>query len=154
MTHEIENRFNQGIALLHAKRYDYAATAFLRVTQLAPRMPEAYVNLGFALLGLEQFEDAGESFNRATLLRPNQANAYWGLALALEGLEDYEGALGAMRSYIHLSREPNDPFVPKARAALWEWEAQLGRIRGVTPAKEGEEPDVTLTPRGLSHTPK
>ncbi len=133
--HEVEQRFDQGVALLHAKQYEYAITAFSRVIELVPNMPEAYVNLGFALLGQENFEQAGEVFNRATLMRPNQANAYWGLAEALEGMKDYEGALGAMRSYIHLST-PNDPFVAKARAALWEYEAQLGRIPGVTPVDD------------------
>ena len=132
-THEVSIRFDQGVALLHAKRYEYAATAFQRVLEIAPRMPEAHVNLGFAFLGVQQYEDAGNEFNLATQLHPEQANAYWGLALAMEGLKDYEGALGAMRAYIHLSRTPNDPYVPKARAALWEWEEQLGRIKGPKP---------------------
>jgi hypothetical protein len=35
-----------------------------------------------------------------------------------------------MRTYIHLSR-PDDAHLVKARAALWEWEAQLGRVRRV-----------------------
>ena len=131
--HEVQIRFDQGAALLHAKRYEYAATAFQRVIELAPNLPEAHVNLGFAFLGVEQYEDAGNEFNLATQLRPGQANAYWGLALAMEGLKDYEGALGAMRAYIHLSGTPNDPFVPKARAALWEWEEKLGRIKGPAP---------------------
>lgn len=126
--HEVQYRFNQGVALLHAKRYDYAMTAFARVVALAPRMPEAHVNLGFALMGEKDYEHAVESFMKAIDLRPEQANAYWGLGLAFEAMKDYEGALGAMRSYIHLSRVPNDPYVPKARSALWEWEAQLGRI--------------------------
>lgn len=127
-SHEVEYRFNQGVALLHAKRYDYAMTAFARVAELAPNMPEAYVNLGFALLGEEDYQHAANAFGKAIDLRPEQANAYWGLALAYEALKDYEGALGAMRSYIHLSRVPNDPYITKARSALWEWEAQLGRI--------------------------
>lgn len=131
--HEVQIRFDQGVALLHAKRYEYAATAFQRVIELAPRMPEAHVNLGFAMLGVQQYEDAGNEFNLATQLRPEQANAYWGLALAMEGMKDYEGALGAMRAYIHLSTTPDDPYVPKARAALWEWEEQLGRIKGPKP---------------------
>jgi len=131
--HEVQIRFDQGVALLHAKRYEYAATAFQRVIELAPRLPEAHVNLGFAMLGVQQYEDAGNEFNLATQLHPEQANAYWGLALAMEGLKDYEGALGAMRAYIHLSRTPNDPYVPKARAALWEWEEQLGRIKSPNP---------------------
>jgi Flp pilus assembly protein TadD len=135
--HEVQIRFDQGVALLHAKRYEFAETALSRVVELAPRVPEGYVNLGFAVLLQQRYEEAGELFNTAVNLRPDQANAYWGLALALEGLQDYEGALGAMRSYIHLSRTPDDPYLPKARAALWEWEAQLGRIPGVGAAAEG-----------------
>lgn len=132
--HELRIRFDQGVALLHAKRFDFAETALTRVVELAPNAPEGWVNLGFAILGQQRFEEAGEAFNRAINLKPEQANAYWGMALALEGLKDYEGALGAMRSYIHLSTVPNDPYLPKARAALWEWEAQLGRIPGYDPA--------------------
>ncbi len=141
-THELSIRFDQGVALLHAKRYEYAATAFQRVIEIAPRMPEAHVNLGFAFLGVQQYEDAGNEFNLATQLHPEQANAYWGLALAMEGLKDYEGALGAMRAYIHLSRTPNDPYVPKARAALWEWEEQLGRIKGPKPEQLIPQPSA------------
>ena len=89
-------------------------------------MPEAYVNMGFAYLGLEQYQTAAAAFSRAIDLRPNQVNAYYGLAEAFEGMKDYEGALGAMRSYIHLS-PPNDPFIPKARSAIWELETKLGR---------------------------
>jgi tetratricopeptide (TPR) repeat protein len=137
--HEVQIRFDQGVALLHAKRYEYAATALQRVIELAPRLPEAHVNLGFAMLGVQQYEDAGNEFNLATELRPEQANAYWGLALAMEGLQDYEGALGAMRAYIHLSQTPDDPYVPKARAALWEWEEKLGRIK--------PSPDQLLLPQ-------
>ena len=48
-------------------------------------------------------------------------NAYWGLAVSLEGLCDIAGAMGAMRTYIHLA-PADDPFLVKANAALWEWE--------------------------------
>lgn len=132
--HEVRIRFDQGVALLHAKRYDFAETALTRVVELAPTAPEGWVNLGFAILGQQRYEEAGHAFNRAIELKPEQSNAYWGMALALEGLKDYEGALGAMRSYIHLSRTPNDPYLAKARAALWEWEVQLGRVPGFGPA--------------------
>lgn len=154
IVHEVQIRFDQGVALLHAKQYEYAETALSRVVELAPRLPEGYVNLGFAVLGQQRFEEAGELFNAAINLRPEQANAYWGLALALEGLDDYEGALGAMRSYIHLSVVPNDPFLPKARSALWEWEAQLGRIPGAGPAAEAvPTPSQKQTSRGLEGHP-
>lgn len=149
--HELDIRFQQAVALLHAKQYEYAVTALDRVMQLAPQMPEAYVNMGFAYLGLKDFETARKLFDKATDLRPEQTNAYWGLAEALEGTKDYEGALGAMRSYIHLSK-PNDPYLPKARSALWEWEARLGRIPGVNPKpQENNASNEKMLRPGLRH---
>lgn len=122
----MQQRFDQAASLLHAGQFEYAIKALDQVIKIQPRMPEAYVNMGFAYLGLEQYQTAATAFSVAIDLRPNQVNAYYGLAVAFEGMQDYEGALGAMRSYIHLS-PPNDPFIPKARSAIWEWETKLGR---------------------------
>lgn len=133
----VQERFVQAISLLHAKRYDYAITALDSVLALAPDMPEAYVNMGYAFLGLEEFGPARGAFEKALELKLDQVNAYYGLAIAFEGQGQLEAALGAMRSYIHLST-PDDPHLAKARAALWEWEAQLGRIEGVRLPAEGE----------------
>ncbi len=133
----LKQRFEQAVALLHARQYDYAIMALNQVVELQPKLPEAYVNLGYAYLGLEDWDTAVMAFSRASDLKPDQANAYYGLALALEGNEDYEGALGAMRSYIHLST-PQDPFLAKARSALWEWEEILGRVKGPRNPKQDE----------------
>lgn len=133
---QVKERFEQGVSLLHAKRYEYAITAMDAVLAMAPEMPEAYVNMGYAFLGLEEFGPAQGAFEKALDLKLDQVNAYYGLAIAFEGQGELEAALGAMRSYIHLS-EPDDPFLAKARAALWEWQAQLGRIEGVEVAPEG-----------------
>lgn len=124
---ELRQRFEQAVVMLHAKQYDHAITALHRVLQLAPQMPEAHVNMGYALLGLQQAEAARSFFASAIELRPQQANAYYGLALAEELRQDWELALGAMRSYLHLSAA-DDPHRTKARAALWEWEQKLGRL--------------------------
>ncbi len=132
---QLTERFDQAVAMLHAKRYDYAVTALHRVLELSPNMPEAHVNMGFALLGLEKYKAAGDFFASAIRLKPYQGNAYWGLAVALENLGDVEGALGAMRSYIHLA-PPGDSYVRKARSALWEWETRLKR--GPLPEEEAE----------------
>lgn len=118
---ELAERFQQGVVMLHAKRYEHALTAFHRALELAPRLPEAHVNMGYALLGLKRYQAAHDFFMSAIEIRPNQANTYYGLALSLEALGDLPGARGAMRSYIHLTGK-NDPYVRKARAALWEWE--------------------------------
>lgn len=124
---ELRQRFEQAVVMLHAKQYDHAVTALHRVLELSPAMPEAHVNMGFALLGLRQTQAARSFFQSAIDLRPEQANAYYGLALAEEMREDYELALGAMRSYLHLS-PADDPHRTKARSALWEWEQKLGRL--------------------------
>lgn len=130
---EIEQRFGQAVMMLHARRYHEAIVALERVIELSPRLTEAYVNLGYALLGLNQHEQARDLFLAATELDPYQGNAYWGLAVALEALDDLDGALGAMRTYIHLA-PPGDPFVRKARSALWEWDER--RARGPLPEHE------------------
>jgi tetratricopeptide (TPR) repeat protein len=135
----LKKRFNEAVALLHAKQYQYAILALNQVIKLQPKLPEAYVNIGFAYLGLEDWNTAEIAFNKATELKPDQANAYYGLALVYEGKKDYETALGAMRSYIHLST-PKDPFLAKARSALWEWEAALGRIPGAKKSGLGDKP--------------
>ena len=132
---QITERFDQAVAMLHAKRYEFAVKALERVLELSPNMPEAHVNMGFALMGLEDYKGAGDSFANAIRIKPFQANAYWGLAVSLEQLGDLEAALGAMRSYIHLAKA-DDPYVRKARSALWEWEERLKR--GPLPEEEAE----------------
>ena len=123
---EVDERFTQAVVMLHAKQYEPAVAALHRVLELAPRMPEAHVNMGFALLGMGRPQAAGDFFRSAIELRSSQANAYYGLALAAEAQGDLPSALGAMRSYLHLS-VADDPYRAKARSALWEWEQELGR---------------------------
>lgn len=118
--HELHQRFQQAVMMLHAGKYEYAAAALHKVLQLSPRMPEAHVNMGYAMLGLHRHEAARDFFNTAITLQPRQTNAYYGLALALDELCDLPAAIGTMRAFIHLA-DQNDPFVRKARSALWEW---------------------------------
>ena len=129
---EIKVRFEQAVVMLHAKQYEHAAAALHRVLELDPTIPEAHVNMGFAMIGLHRFQVARDFFEGAIELRPMQANAYYGLAEALEGTGDLESAMGAMRTYVHLS-SPDDPFLPKARAAIWEWETQRAVAKGADP---------------------
>jgi tetratricopeptide (TPR) repeat protein len=126
---ELDLRFGQGVAMLHAKQFEHAVTAFHRVLELRPTLPEGHANMGFALLGLNRFDAAREFFEGATTLNPMQDNAYYGMALAFEGLGDLEGAVGAMRTYLHLARDQNEAHLRKARAALWEWEDKLKTLR-------------------------
>jgi tetratricopeptide (TPR) repeat protein len=123
---ELRTRFEQAVLMLHAHQYEHAAVALQRVLDLAPALPEARVNLGYAMLGLQRADAARGHFLAAIDLRPAQANAYYGLALAEEQRQDFAAALGGMRSFLHLA-PADDPHRARARAALWEWEARLGR---------------------------
>lgn len=131
---EIDQRFQQGVVMLHARQYEHAMTAFHRVLELAPKMPEVHVNMGFALLGMQQYGPARDFFVSATELRPNQLNAYFGLAEALAGLGDTFGAMQAMDTYAHLAPK-DDPFRRKAEAAAWELRTKLEKEMAQANAK-------------------
>lgn len=137
---EIAREFAEGVRLLAAKDYQAAASALHRVLELSPRMPEAHVNMGFAMIGLQKHAFARDFFESAIALRTHQMNAYYGLAVALEALGDLEGALGAMRTYVHRGN-PDDPFLPKANAAIWEWEAALAKTRAAGPPPTAAIPE-------------
>jgi len=138
---KIKQRFDQAVALMHAKQYEYAITALNEIVGIQPDMPEVYVNLGYAYLGLKNFPSSQNAFAKAIDLKPDQANAYYGLAIAFEGNNDLEPALGAMRSFIHLS-DPNGKFVAKARSAIWEWEQRLGRNPEAPPPMEKPQSEI------------
>ncbi len=127
----VDRHFRQGVAMLHAKQYEHAVTAFHQVLRYAPQLPEAHVNMGFALLGMGKHAAARDFFNSATELRPNQANAYYGMGLAHETLGDLDAALGAMRTYVHLA-PAGDPYRRKADAAIWEMSEARDKRRAET----------------------
>ena len=118
---QIRRHFDWAVTQLRTGHYERAINGFLAVLAQAPAMPEAYLNIGFAQVEQEQYQQAQQSFQTAIDLRPEQVNAYWGLAVSLEGLCDIAGAIGAMRTYVHLAK-PDDAYLVKANAALWEWE--------------------------------
>jgi tetratricopeptide (TPR) repeat protein len=132
---EIDLRFKQGVIMLHSKQYEHAMTAFHRVLQLAPKMPEAHVNMGFAMLGQKRYKEALDFFDGATELNRNQLNAYYGMAEAYEGLGDYRGALESMEAWLHRAKA-DDPFRRNGEAAVWEWRERLKRDAAAKPDKK------------------
>lgn len=115
--------FTQGIEAMRSGDAHAAAQAFDQARAINPHIPEAHINLGFAFLAMKRPNEAAKAFDEALAIDPKQVNAYYGLGAALDGVGDREGAMGAMRSYIHLADE-NDKFRRKAMAAVWEWEAE------------------------------
>lgn len=116
---ELDLRFKQGVAMLHAGQHEFAVTAFSRVLAIDPNVPEAHVNMGFALLGLKEYKDALAAFDRAIAIRDRELSAYYGMALALEGLASYGGAAAALQTFLHLAPH-DDPFYERAKAKFAE----------------------------------
>ncbi|HIJ85890.1 MAG: TPR REGION protein [Magnetococcales bacterium] len=125
----LRQRFMEGAMMLQGKRYNDAIAVFHDILQQHPRIPEAHVNMGFALLGSGKTRAALDFFQGALALNPYQTNAYYGLAEALEAQGDLETALGAMRSFVHMTHQADDPWLTRARSALWEWEEKLKNQR-------------------------
>lgn len=143
---EAERMLAEGEQLIEAGRFKAAERRIDEAGRLDPDNPRAYVLMGRSLLGQQAYGDARFYFERAIDLDPTHAEAYFGFAAASEGLGDLESALGGMRGFLHMVKNP-DPYrlqVAQARSAIWEWEAQLGRgpwgpTKGVPPGFTAEE---------------
>lgn len=145
----IRQQFRQGVLMLHMRQFEHAMVSFHRVLAQAPSLPEAHVNMGYALTGLSRWREARDFFTNAIELNPAQANAYFGLAMTLDTLDDRAGAIGAMRTFVHLT-DAADPFRRKAEAALWEWTGATDQTPGVFPNPGSGLPN-TGTSEGIEH---
>jgi tetratricopeptide (TPR) repeat protein len=122
----LEQLFATAVRHMQQRQYQQALDLWHRALMIDPDIPEVKVNMGFALYELGEYTTARDFFINAMEQNTYQANAYYGLAISSEKLEDLEGALGAMRTYIHLAAgDQDEKFLRLARAALWEWEARL-----------------------------
>jgi len=134
-----DQHFQAAAMLLQSGRNKEAIEVLELARKIRPHVPEIYVNLGFAHLALDESTNAILDFEKALSMRPNQVNAYYGLASSYEKQGDLEGALGAMRTYVHLTGK-KDPYRVKAMAATWEWQSILdARRKEATQQKEEDK---------------
>ncbi|MGA8654983.1 MAG: tetratricopeptide repeat protein [Chthoniobacterales bacterium] len=70
--------YNQGIQLMHAKKFAEAQVKFQQALSGNPNFAEAHNNLGYSLRkqGPQNYSKALEHYNRAIQLKPNLAEAY------------------------------------------------------------------------------
>jgi len=135
--------FSAGVRSLREGRAAQAVGYLRRAHRIRPLVPEVQVNLGYAYLKLKDYAAAERSFRTAIGLRREQVNAYFGWAESLEALGDLEGALGAMRTYIHLAPDA-DPFKTRAMAAVWEWREAL-RVKRAGLAEQASQDRLLST---------
>ena len=143
---EVDLRFQQGVAMLHVKQYDHAMTAFHRVLQLSPQLPEAHVNMGFVLLGTGKYKEALDFFDGALVLRSTQINAHYGAALAQKALGNSEEASAEMHNYL-MQAHQDDPYRAKAEEALKRWQAELKEAELAKEAERRKEKKKSTPPR-------
>ncbi len=142
-----DGAFARGVQFLQGGRAGDARLAFMEAVRVRADVPEAHVNLGYASLALGLQDAAEKAFLTAIDLRPRQVNAYFGLAESLEQRGDLPGAIGAIRTYIHLAAA-DDPFRRRAMSAVWEWETAVAGSGVKTkpkPKPGGPLPDLVLT---------
>lgn len=137
---ELQRLLAEAQKSLDSGRYGEAVPPLTRAMTLSPYRPEPYVNMGYAQLGMGNLTHANKAFMHAIDLKPNEAKAYFGLGIVFDQMREFESALGAMRSFLHLTQEKDafNPTVTRARSAIWEWESRLGRgpwgpTRGIPP---------------------
>lgn len=131
---EIAERFQQGVTMMQLRRYDDAVTAFHRVLELDPTIPEVHVNIGFAMYETGQHAAAQRFFEAATRLNKDQLNAYYGIALTARAQGANEVAAGAIRTWLHLA-PPDDPFRPRAEALFDAAAADSRQARSAASAR-------------------
>ena len=70
--------YNQGVDLMHAKKFAAARVKFEQAIQANPRFAEAHKNLGFTLSqqGPQNYSRALEHYNKAIQLKPKMAETY------------------------------------------------------------------------------
>ncbi len=139
---ELKPLFAAAVEQMQQGRYRHALDLWHRALLLAPELPEIKVNMGFSLYELGEYAIARDFFIEAMTQDAYQANAYYGLALTSEKMNDFEGAVGAMRSYIHLAGGKEDKkYLRLARAAIWEWEARIDERRQSSLPVDGKPED-------------
>ena len=70
--------YNQGVQLMHAKKFAEAQVKFQEAVSAKPYFAEAHNNLGYSLRkqGTQNYAKALEHYNQAIQLKPNLAEAY------------------------------------------------------------------------------
>lgn len=84
---------NLGNAYSGLKKYEEAANALKKASELDPKNASAHFNLGLTLYTAGRYSEAIESYKEVIKLRPNLGQAYFNLALAYVAISDKPAAM-------------------------------------------------------------
>jgi tetratricopeptide (TPR) repeat protein len=104
--------YNQGIQLMHAKKFAEAQVKFEQALAENANFAEAHNNLGYSLRkqGPQNYSKALEHYNRAIQLKPNLAEAY-----------EYRGVLFLKMGRIADSEKDVATLKTLIRSWRWSW---------------------------------
>ena len=84
---------NLGNAYNGLKKYDDAANALKKSSEIEPKNASAHFNLGLTLYNAGRYSEAIESYKEVIKLRPNLAQAYFNLAITYFAINDKPQAM-------------------------------------------------------------
>lgn len=102
--------FNHGYILEATERWDQAAAAFRRATELGPKLDRAWYGLGLVLIRLQRYDEAVAALKRNTELQPMSPYGWYQLARVHVDRREPDEAVRIIR---HLKG-----FEPKVAAQL------------------------------------
>ena len=96
---------NLGNAYNGLKRYDEAANALKKASEIEPKNASAHFNLGLTLYNAGRYSEAIESYKEVIKLRPNLAVAYFNLGLTYRAINDKPAAMAQYEALKGLDAE-------------------------------------------------
>src|SRR5205085_2133299 len=103
---EAELRYEEGLELTKARRYQDAVSAYQQAIILNPDFAEAYHELGFAFFKLGKYEESVASSQQAIKLKPDNSDTYRNLGLAYQALRRWKAAMEAFTKSLKI--KPGD----------------------------------------------
>ena len=106
------SRYEYGLALAGAERYDPAREQFEAATRLDPNLAEAHAGLADMLALQSKVAEAATRYRRALALKPGLGSAHLGLASTL----DAQGKRSEAISHLELALRSSDPVARREAA--------------------------------------
>jgi tetratricopeptide (TPR) repeat protein len=143
-----DSGYDDGQALLGAKKFREAANKFEAVVAANPGFAQAWYSLAVARRHLNECTGAIAAYRRYSILEPDKSEPYFGLGLCLRDTGDKPGAIEALRHYVAIEKQPaSKVWVEKAREIL----SELGA--GSQPAAAPAESKAAVAKTPAAATP-
>lgn len=112
---DIAERFDKGVILLKAGRYQDAISAFQKVVELKRDYAEGWSHLGRACIGAGRYQDGLNAFEEAVHWRPERASFWVGKGDSLLLLGRTDEAIKVFEKAIELDGNQDAAWYGKAR---------------------------------------